>query len=169
MVSILGLDRDKIESLCREAAAGELLQVANLLCPGNIVVSGTKAACARIAEMAPAAGAMKAIPLAVTGAFHTSVMQPAVERLQRVLADVPLQKPRVPVIFNVDATPHDDPDEIRQLLVKQLVQPVLWEATVRYMLGQGIDTFYEVGPGRVLRGLLKRIDRKITCNGVMDE
>ena len=168
MVSILGLDRSKVEALCDEARQGEVLQVANLLCPGNIVISGTNSACLRAAELAPAAGAMKAVPLAVAGAFHTSIMEPAVARLTAALADAPLKRPRIPVISNVDAAPHDDPEEIRQLLIQQVVSPVLWEDSLRYLLAQGCDEFYEVGPGRVLRGLLKRIDRKIPCHGVLD-
>ncbi|MBL9085326.1 MAG: ACP S-malonyltransferase [Planctomycetales bacterium] len=168
MVSILGLERPQVEELCVKAGEGETLQVANLLCPGNIVVSGAKAACARVAEMAPAAGAMKAIPLAVAGAFHTPIMQPARDRLAAALASVKMQKPRTPVVSNVDAVPHDDPEEIRELLVRQLVSPVRWEDSMRYLLAQGCDQFYEVGPGRVLRGLLKRIDRKTPCDGVLE-
>jgi [acyl-carrier-protein] S-malonyltransferase len=168
MVSILGLDRSKIDALCEQARQGEVLEVANLLCPGNIVVSGTNAACLRAAELAPAAGAMKAVPLAVAGAFHTSIMRPAVARLTAALAKAPLKRPRIPVVSNVDALPHDDPEEIRRLLIQQVVSPVLWEDSLRYLLGQGCNEFYEVGPGRVLRGLLKRIDRKITCHGVLD-
>jgi len=122
----------------------------------------------RAAELAPAAGAMKAVPLAVAGAFHTSIMRPAVARLTAALAKAPLKRPRIPVVSNVDALPHDDPEEIRRLLIQQVVSPVLWEDSLRYLLGQGCNEFYEVGPGRVLRGLLKRIDRKITCHGVLD-
>jgi len=165
MVSILGLERDKVEELCAQARGGEVLEVANLLCPGNIVVSGTKAACARAAELAPTLGAMKAIPLTVAGAFHTSIMQPAVAKLTDALANVPMKKPRIPVVSNVDALPHDDPEEIRNLLIRQVVSPVRWEDSLRYLMGQGFDKFYEVGPGRVLRGLMKRIDRKIACEG----
>ena len=165
MVSILGLERDKVEELCAQARGGETLEVANLLCPGNIVVSGTKTACARAAELAPTLGAMKAIPLTVAGAFHTSIMQPAVAKLTDALANVPMRKPRIPVVSNVDAQPHDDPEEIRKLLIKQVVSPVLWEDSVRFLMAQGFDKYYEVGPGRVLRGLMKRIDRKIACEG----
>ncbi len=165
MVSILGLERPQVEALCEKAAQGEVLQVANLLCPGNIAVSGTKAACERVAAMAADAGAMRAVPLAVAGAFHTSIMQPAVERLTAALANVPLKKPRLPVISNVDSAPHDDPEEIRQLLIRQVVTPVRWEDSMRRLLAMGCDKFYEVGPGRVLRGLLKRIDRKAECAG----
>jgi [acyl-carrier-protein] S-malonyltransferase len=168
MVSILGLDRPAVEALCAQAAQGEILQVASLLTPGNIAVSGTKAACLRVAEMAQPAGAMRAIPLAVAGAFHTSIMQPAVERLKAALAGAPLARPRIPVFSNVDARSHEDPNEIRRLLVEQVVSPVLWEGSQRALLAFGCDEFYEVGPGRVLRGLLKRIDRKIVCHGTLD-
>jgi [acyl-carrier-protein] S-malonyltransferase len=166
MVAILGLELDKVEQLCRDAGQGEILQVANLLCPGNIAVSGTRAACDRIVQQAPAAGAMKAVPLAVAGAFHTPIMQPAVDRLTAALASTPLAAPRVPVIFNVDAKAHDSPAEIRTLLSRQLVNPVRWEESVRYLLAQGFDTFYEIGPGRVLQGLMKRIDRSAKIHGV---
>jgi len=167
MVSILGLERDKLEQLCNETRApGEVLQIANLLCPGNIVVSGHKAACDRLAEAATKAGAMKTIPLAVAGAFHTSLMQSAVEWLTSVLCDVKMSRPRIPVISNVDATAHDDPEEIRYLLTQQVVSPVRWEDSVRKLLAHGHAPFWEVGPGRVLRGLLKRIDRKVEADGV---
>jgi [acyl-carrier-protein] S-malonyltransferase len=167
MVSILGLERDKIEALCSEARGpSEVLQIANLLGPGNIVVSGHKTACGRVSELAAKAGAMKTIPLAVAGAFHTPLMQPAVERLSAALAGVTLNQPRIPVISNVDAAAHDDPGEVRELLVKQVVAPVLWEDSVRKMLSHGHGPFWEVGPGRVLRGLLKRIDRKAEADGV---
>ena len=110
---------------------------------------------------------MKVIPLAVAGAFHTSLMQSAVERLRAALADVPMQKPRIPVISNVDARPHDDPNEIRELLIRQVCSPVRWEDSMRYLLEeQGITQFYEIGPGRVLAGLLKRIARKTPCENI---
>jgi len=167
MVSILGMERDAIEKLCSNTRQpGEVLQIANLLCPGNIVVSGHKSASDRIAEVATQAGAMKTIPLAVAGAFHTSLMQPAVERLAKALAAVKLNKPRFPVISNVDATAHDNPEEIRKLLTQQVVSPVRWEDSQRKLLADGYGPFWEVGPGRVLRGLLKRIDRKAEADGV---
>ncbi|MBP90154.1 MAG: [acyl-carrier-protein] S-malonyltransferase [Planctomycetaceae bacterium] len=167
MVSVLGLEVDQIEKLCEEARGeGEVLQIANHLCPGNIVVSGDQAACDRIAESAVTAGAMKTIPLAVAGAFHTPIMQTAVDQLSEALAGATLSIPRIPVVSNVDAQPHTDPEEIRQLLVQQVVTPVQWEGSMRYLLDEGYDLFYEVGPGRVLRGLLKRINRKTKCEGV---
>jgi [acyl-carrier-protein] S-malonyltransferase len=165
MVAILGLERDKVEALCQDAAQGETLQIANLLCPGNIVVSGTRAACERVVQLAPSAGAMKAVLLAVAGAFHTPIMRPAFERLANALAAANITKPRIPVILNVDARPHDNPAEIRELLGQQLLSPVRWEESMRYLLAQGFDTFYEVGPGRVLQGLMKRIDRSVKVHG----
>ncbi|MCA9144622.1 MAG: ACP S-malonyltransferase, partial [Planctomycetales bacterium] len=149
MVSLLGLEPDAIEKLCDEARGDGILQIANYLCPGNIVVSGSKDACERIAELAVEAGAMKAIPLAVAGAFHTAIMQPAVERLTAALATATIAPPRIPVISNVDAQPHNDPEEIRSLLVQQVVSPVRWEDSMRHLLNDGFDMFYEVGPGRV--------------------
>ncbi len=166
MVSILGLERVQVETLCEKARGDGVLQIANLLCPGNIVVSGTNDACERVAEMAGPAGAMKALPLAVAGAFHTPLMQPAAQKLAQALDGIELKKPKIPVISNVDALPHTDPEEIRQILMKQLLQPVQWEASMRYLLDRGFDQFYEIGPGRVLRGLLRRIDRKVNCQTI---
>lgn len=167
MVSVLGMERDALATVVDQARGDGVLEIANYLCPGNIAVSGENSACERLVELAEKAGAMKVIPLAVAGAFHTSIMQPAVEKLAAALADVPLAAPRIPVVSNVDALPHNDPAEIRDLLIRQVVSPVLWEDSVRYLLAGGHDQFYEVGPGRVLRGLLKRIDRKIPCDGVI--
>lgn len=166
MLSILGLDRERVEALCQEARQDGVLQIANFLCPGNLAISGDRAACQRAAQLAEAAGAMKVVPLAVAGAFHTPIMQSAVGRLEAALASVPLAKPRLPVVSNVDAQTHENPEEIRSLLPRQIVSPVLWEDTLRRLLAEGFDRFYEVGPGRVLRGLLKRIDRKVACEGV---
>jgi [acyl-carrier-protein] S-malonyltransferase len=167
MVSILGLEREKVEAVCDECRGGEVLEIANLLCPGNIVVSGGKEACRMVMDAAVAAGAMKTIPLPVAGAFHTKLMEPAVERLRAALADVTLQKPRIPVISNVDARPHDDPSEIRELLIQQVCSPVRWEESLRYLLDTAeITQFYEIGPGRVLAGLLKRIARRTPCENI---
>ncbi len=163
MVSILGLERVEVEALCDKARGDDVLEIANLLCPANIVISGSNDACERAAEMAPAMGAMKAVPLAVAGAFHTQIMRPADERLADALAGVPMHRPKIPVISNVDAQPHDDPEEIRQLLIQQVLHPVRWEESMRHLLAEGFDSFYEVGPGRVLRGLLRRIERKVSC------
>lgn len=166
MVSILGLERVEVEALCDVAREDDVLEIANLLCPGNVAISGSNAACERVAEVAPSMGAIKAVPLAVAGAFHTEIMRPADQRLAEALADVPMNKPKIPVISNVDAQPHDDPEEIRRLLIRQVLQPVRWEESMRHLIAEGFDTFYEVGPGRVLRGLLRRIDRKVSCQSV---
>jgi [acyl-carrier-protein] S-malonyltransferase len=167
MVSVLLLDREKVEAICREASSAGLIRVANYLCPGNTVLSGEKPACARAAALAEQAGG-KAVSLTVAGAFHTELMKPADEKLGVALAAVSVQQPRLAVFSNVDALPHENPAEIREILVRQVVSPVLWEDAVRNMLTAGADQFYEVGPGKVLRGLLKRIDRKIDCQTVND-
>ncbi len=167
MVSILGLEIPQIEELCRQAAGpDEILRIANYLCPGNTAVSGDRAACERVADAALQAGAMRTIPLAVAGAFHTPIMQSAVAQLTEALSGVELRAPRIPVYSNVDARTHQDPQQIRELLIRQVVSPVQWEATLREMLAQGFQPFYEVGPGRVLSGLLKRLDRKMPCENV---
>ncbi|MCH7989051.1 MAG: [acyl-carrier-protein] S-malonyltransferase, partial [Planctomycetes bacterium] len=144
-----------------------ILQIANYLCPGNIVLSGDNSACERAVELAEQAGG-RAVPLAVAGAFHTEIMKPADARLAEALADVSIQPPEIPVVSNVDADTHEDPDELRELLVRQVISPVLWEDSMQAMLNRGVTEFYEIGPGRVLRGLLKRIGRKIPCTTIND-
>ena len=167
MVSVVGLETEQVESIVEHVhQEGEILQLANYLCPGNIVVSGHSEACARIEGPASEAGARMVMPLAVAGAFHTPLMQPAVERLTAVLENVTLQSPRLPVVSNVDAQTHTDPEEIRQLLVQQVVSPVRWEDSMNKLLTDGTEQFYEIGPGRVLRGLLKRIARKVPCENI---
>jgi [acyl-carrier-protein] S-malonyltransferase len=165
MMSVLGLERFQIDSLCDEAGQVGLIQVANLLCPGNFVLSGARAAITEAERLASARGG-RTVLLAVAGAFHTELMKPADERLAEALNGVELKPPRVPVWSNVDAQPHTDPEEIRQLLVRQVLSPVLWEQTMRNLLTDGFDKFYEVGPGRVLAGLLKRVQRKADCSNV---
>jgi [acyl-carrier-protein] S-malonyltransferase len=167
MVSILMLDRESVQKICREARSAGILQTANYLCPGNIVLSGDNAACERAAELAEQAGG-RAVPLAVAGAFHTEIMKPADARLAEALAEIPIKSPEIPVVSNVDAATHEDPDELRQLLVRQVISPVLWEDSLQAMMSRGVTEFFEIGPGRVLRGLLKRIDRKIPCTTIND-
>jgi [acyl-carrier-protein] S-malonyltransferase len=168
MVSILGLELEQVVTLCDEARLeGEILQPANFLCPGNIAVSGHKASCENIARMALDAGAMKAVPLAVAGAFHTDIMRSALDQLSAAIEATEFRVPNLPVYSNVDASTHSDPEQIKQLLIQQVCAPVRWEDSMRNMLSDGFDQFYEVGPGRVLRGIMKRIQRKIPCEGVM--
>ena len=116
--------------------------------------------------MAAEEGAIRSVPLSVAGAFHTPLMEDAVEKLAAALAEVPLKQPRIPVISNVDARQHNDPEEIRDLLIKQVVSPVHWEASMRQLLADGFDQYYEIGPGRTMRGLLRRIDKKIKCENI---
>jgi [acyl-carrier-protein] S-malonyltransferase len=168
MVAVLGLDRPAVAALCADCRDGDVLEVANVLCPGNVVVSGSAAACGRLEEAAPGAGAMKCVRLDVAGAFHTVLMQPAVERLGAALEAVVLRPPRIAVVSNVDARSHDDPAEIRALLARQVVGVVEWSDSMAYLLSTGVGTVWEVGPGRVLRGLMKRIDRSVACCGVFD-
>jgi [acyl-carrier-protein] S-malonyltransferase len=163
MVSVLGLAVDRVEELCARARSLGTIEVANLLCPGNVVVSGTRACCEEVERLAPEFGALKTVRLAVAGAFHTDIMKPADEALARAVAQTELRSPRIPVWSNVDAQPHTSPDEIRTLLVSQVVRPVLWEKTMRQLLAAGVSRFYEIGPGRVLAGLLKRVERKVQC------
>ena len=168
MVSVLGLDAEKVQQVCDEARVdGECLQLANFLCPGNIVVSGDQASCDRVNELALAAGAMKTIPLAVAGAFHTPIMEPAVGELSEGLNGVSISDTRLPVYSNVDASPHTEANSFNDLLVKQVCAPVRWNQTMDRMLEEGFDQFYEVGNGRVLTSLLKRIKRKIPCEPVL--
>jgi [acyl-carrier-protein] S-malonyltransferase len=141
------------------------VQIANLLCPGNTVVSGTKAGCDEIERLAAEAGA-KTTRLAVAGAFHTDIMKPADQTLAAALEKTTLNAARIPVWSNVDAKPHTDPAEIRSLLVRQVLQPVQWEATLRGLLANGVEKFYEFGPQRVLASLLKRVERKMECVNV---
>ena len=167
MVSVLGLDRDVVQEVCDQARVeGEVLQIANLLCKGNVVVSGGQKSCEAVEAIATEAGAMKCIPLSVAGAFHTKMMEPAVEKLQAALAETDMSKTKLPVYSNVDARTHQEPDEFRSFLVKQVCAPVLWQDSMEQMLADGYDEFYEVGSGRVLRGLMKRINRKVTFHGV---
>ena len=162
MVSILMLDRPQVEALCVQARDAGPLWVANYLCPGNTVLSGSKEGCARALQLAEEQGA-KTATLAVAGAFHTELMRPADQRLAEALAETRFAASRIPVYSNVDARPHQEPAEFPGLLVQQVLAPVLWEDCVRGLLGAGVEKFYEIGPGKVLKGLMKRIDRKVEC------
>ena len=167
MVSALLLDHEQVSKVRDDAAPAGQIWVANYLCPGNTVLSGEKAACAKASELIATAGG-QARPLSVAGAFHTPLMGSACGQLEEVLRSVDIKSPRIPVVSNVDAKSHQDPNEIRDILVRQVTQPVLWEKCVRELLAQGCDQFYEVGPGKVLKTLMKRIDRKAECQTVND-
>ena len=167
MASVLGLDDAKLDELCTRAQAFGRLWKANMLCPGNVAVSGDRAALEHVEQLALELGAMKVVPLSVAGAFHTPLMKPADEQLDRALSEAGLKTPRLPVYSNVTAEPHtSDPTAMRATLAAQVTQGVRWEESMRRMLADGFDTFYEIGPGRVLTSLLKRVDRKTPCTPV---
>ncbi|MHC4657349.1 MAG: ACP S-malonyltransferase [Planctomycetota bacterium] len=164
MVSIIGLDEEKVQQLCTEAGQGELLQAVNFNCPGQIVVSGAKAACKRAAELAEKYGAIKAVPLEVAGAFHTEMMAGAAEGLSQALQNTRFSKPsdisNIKTIANIDAEYYTSAEKIQQGLTKQLTCPILWQKCMERLLADGVEKFYEIGPGRVLTSLMKRINRK---------
>ncbi|VTR91482.1 malonyl -acyl carrier protein transacylase : Malonyl CoA-acyl carrier protein transacylase OS=uncultured Acidobacteria bacterium A2 PE=3 SV=1: Acyl_transf_1 [Gemmata massiliana] len=166
MVSVLGLEVPEVEALVLEVRGTDTLEVANLLCPGNTVVSGSVAAIDRFEQLCVQKGGIRTVRLAVAGAFHTKLMKPADEKLAAALTGVALSAPRVPVWSNVDARTHTDPAEIRGLLVQQVLSPVRWEDTLRGLLAENVERFYEIGPGRVLAGLLKRVHRKADIRNV---
>eukprot|EP00803_Ostreobium_quekettii_P007539 evm.model.scf_110EXC.7 EVM.evm.TU.scf_110EXC.7 scf_110EXC:131757-139228(+) len=164
MVSVIGLDAQKVTELC-EAAGQDVgkenqVQIANFLCPGNYAVSGSTEGCDAVEKLAKDFGARMTVRLAVAGAFHTRYMQPAVEKLKEALAATSMAVPRIPVISNVDAQPHSDPQVIKDILSRQVTSPVLWENTIRSLLDKGLVSSCELGPGKVIAGIMKRIDRK---------
>lgn len=167
MVSVLLLSVEQVQQVRDQASVAGVFEIANYLCPGNIVLSGENAACEKAVELTEALGG-RPVPLAVAGAFHTKIMEPADARLAEALDAVEMKPPEIPVVSNVDAQPHNDPAELKEILVRQVLSPVRWEDSVRHMLEAGIDEFYEIGPGRVLAGLLKRISRKTACTVVND-
>ena len=168
MAALLGLDLSVVEALCGEAAAGEVVQVANINSPGQIVIAGHKAAVERAVALAAQRGGKRSVMLPVSAPFHCGLMAPAAERLARALEAVPTAAPRVPVVRNVDAGLTTRADEVAPFLVRQVVAPVRWTDCVRRMAAEGATTFLEVGPGRVLTGLLKRIDGALTGFAVED-
>ena len=168
MASIVGLDPEAVECLCRELSDKGVLNVANLNCPGQIVVSGSRDAVQEAMAEAEKRGASRAVELQVSGAFHSALMRPAEEMLREAVEAIAIDRPRFPVVANVSARPTVDPAEIREALVRQLCSPVLWERSVRFMIGEGAETFLEFGHGRVLRGLMRRIDRARTVMNLQD-
>lgn len=154
MLAVVGLTKEQIEPVCRQSGAWG----ANYNAADQIVLSGTVEAIAKAEELAKAAGAKRAVKLEVAGAFHSPLMQPAAEQCKAVLAKVAFRSPKFPVISNVTGRPIAEPEEIRNTLATQIVSPVLWEPSMRYVLGQGATHFIEFPPARVLTGLLRRID-----------
>ncbi|MFQ5410945.1 MAG: ACP S-malonyltransferase [Phycisphaerae bacterium] len=165
MVSMMGLSEADVLSLCEEAAEGEVLAPANFNCPGQIVISGSQTACERAVTLAERYRA-RATPLVVAGAFHSPLMEPAVEGLRSALDRVEIRPRRIGVVSNVSADYHADSEGVRRLLTDQVAQPVRWQASIERLRSDGMDRFVEVGPGRVLTGLMRKIDRAATTVNV---
>ncbi len=168
MAAILGLDRATVEAACAEAARGEIVSCANLNGPGQIVIAGHAAAVARACDGALARGAKRAVPLAVSAPFHCAMMDPAAVRLSAVLDSVTFKDPSIPVYTNVDAAPVRSARSARESLVRQVASPVRWHEEILQMAADGIDTFVEFGPGRVLAGLVRRIRKGVRVFSVPD-
>lgn len=170
MAAILGMELDALRNVTDQiTASGDEVQVANVNCPGQIVISGTKEGVAKASVAAKEAGAKRAIPLVVSGPFHSELMRPSAEQLRVALEAITLSAPQVPVIGNVRANELQDVSAIEHELVEQVYSAVQWEASVREMIAQGVDVFIECGPGKVLSGLVKKIDRSVTTYCVYDE
>ena len=163
MAALLGLDFDAVQSVAAEAAAGEVCQAANDNDPGQVVVSGHKAAVERAVELAKERGAKRAVLLPVSAPFHCELMAPAADKMKEALVEVNIQAPAVPVVSNVRAAGVSDPDEIRELLVQQVTGSVRWRESVMWMASQGVDQIWEIGAGKALSGMVRRIDRAIEC------
>jgi [acyl-carrier-protein] S-malonyltransferase len=159
MVSLVGADENTARRLCEKAAEGEVLSPANLNCPGQVVVSGARSACARALELAGEFNC-RAMPLKVAGAFHSALMESAARGLAEALGATKFHRPRIPVLANVSAEPHGDPDAIRGALERQLTHPVLWQRSMERLAAEGFGRFVEVGAGRVLTGLMRKINRQ---------
>ncbi len=159
MVSIVGGDEQQVRALCDEAAQGDVLVPANFNCSGQIVISGSEAACHRAVELASKHG-VRAVMLKVAGAFHSPLMASAADRLRSKLDETCFTTPRCPVLANVSAEPHGDAESIREALCRQLTHAVRWQDSMEKLIEQGYDRFMEIGPGRVLTGLLRKINRR---------
>ena len=161
MAAILGLEADEVEDICRQAAQGEVVSPANFNSSWQIVISGHTEAVSRAVELSLERGAKKAIILAVSAPFHCSLMKPAAEKLKEALQDIPVYDIHTPVISNADAQPYPSKGKIKDLLVKQVNHPVRWEESMREMVSKNIKTVIEIGPGKVLAGLMRRITREV--------
>jgi [acyl-carrier-protein] S-malonyltransferase len=162
MVGIIGLDEEKVRQLCDEAAEGDLLVPVNFNCPGQIVMSGSVSACERAEKLADKYGAIKAVRLEVAGAFHTEMMSSAARSLAEALSNCEISQPsEIKTIANINAEYYQTSEKIADGLINQLTCPILWQKCMERLIGDGVEKFYEIGPGRVLTGLMRRINRKI--------
>lgn len=162
MAAVIGLDVDNIDQVCQEVGA----EVANLNCPGQVVISGTAAAIEKATSLAEEKGATKTVVLNVSGAFHSSLMEPAAGKLRKELENMEIKKPSIPMVCNVSPKLEYDPAVIRENVITQLTHKTLWEDSVKFVAESGINTFLEIGPGKVLKGLLRRIDRKLKVHNI---
>ena len=167
MAAIIGLSDEQVEEVCKEVSAtGKVVIPANYNCPGQLVISGDIEAVGAACEKMKEAGAKRALPLKVGGAFHSPLMQPAQEELQEAIEKTHFNAPKCPVYQNVDAKPHTDPAEIKQNLIAQLTSSVRWTASVQQMIADGATDFTECGPGKALEGMIGRIDRNVAVHGI---
>ena len=167
MAAIVGLSDDKIEEICAEVnKEGNVVVPANYNCPGQLVISGNVEAINEACEKLKAAGAKRALPLNVGGAFHSPLMQPAKDELQAAIEQTEFTVPQCPVYQNVDGKPHTDPADIKQNLIAQLTSSVRWTSCVQNMIADGADDFTECGPGKALQGMIGRIDKTVAVNGI---
>lgn len=167
MAAILGMEREEVEKLCEEASSGEVLSPANFNCPGQIVVAGHTKAVERAIELVKQKG-KKAMPLQVSAPFHSPLMKPAGVRLSEALRGTTIKELRIPVVTNVEAKGNLDLERVKPLLVEQVSSPVRWEESMRRMVEEGIERILEIGPGKVLSGLMKRIDQKVETGNIED-
>jgi [acyl-carrier-protein] S-malonyltransferase len=168
MAAILGLDDDTVRAACAQGAQGEIVEAVNFNAPAQVVIAGHKAAVERACEAAKAAGAKRAVMLPVSAPFHSSLLQPAAAVLSKALNDVVVNAPAIPVINNVDVLSPSDPAAIRDALVRQAWHPVRWVETIQAFKAQGVTHVVECGPGKVLAGLIKRIDGELTGMAITD-
>ena len=168
MAAILGLDDEQVRQACVEAAQDQVVEAVNFNAPGQVVIAGQKTALDRAIEICKSKGAKRAISLPVSVPSHCALMRPAAERLAARLAEIPLIPPRIPVIHNVDVMAHSEPADIRRVLKQQLYSPVRWTETVQWIAGQGVTQLLEFGPGRVLAGLTRRINKALEAYPVYD-
>ena len=168
MAAVIGLPDEKIEEICTEVSTdGNIVVAANYNCPGQLVISGNVDAINAACEKLKAAGAKRALPLKVGGAFHSPLMQPAKEELEKAIKATTFSEPKCPVYQNVDAQPHTDPAEIQANLIAQLTSSVCWTASVQNMIKAGADDFTECGPGKALQGMIGRIDKTVSAHGII--
>ena len=169
MAAILGMDLEKVTAVCSDASQGEVCEPANINSPEQIVISGHASAVERAAKLADERGAKRAKLLPVSAPFHCSLMKPAQDRLTNDLGSIKFQTPSIPVVCNVDAAPLEDAERSRDALLRQVTGSVKWDQSMRVLVSKGIQTFVEIGPGKVLCGLMRQIDRSKTCLNVGDE